>query len=250
MTFNKSISTCLNKNLNFKGRASRSEFWHYFLFFILINIILSSLVFMYPSSTLHDEMGTLTFLGYILLLIIFFPPYISVVVRRLHDTGRSGTWLLIGLIPLVGFLIIVPLCKDSDEGDNIYGPNPKNTNHKADNSKDSSAQKISPTSEWHNSNFESTSEPSEKKNINYPSASEWHKPNFESTSEPSEKKNRNYPSVEKEENSSKSTVENSLNFDYLEKLKLLGELRRDNVLTEEEFEKEKKKILDTKEGNI
>ena len=67
----------------------------------------------------------------------------------------------------------------------------------------------------------------------------------ESTLESSKENSINYPPVNNNENSSKTSVENGLNFDYLEKLKLLGELRRDNVLTEEEFEKEKKKILDS-----
>ena len=53
-------------------------------------------------------------------------PGLAVAVRRLHDTGRSGWWLLIGLVPLIGAIVlIVFMATDGEPGDNAYGPNPK-----------------------------------------------------------------------------------------------------------------------------
>jgi uncharacterized membrane protein YhaH (DUF805 family) len=53
-------------------------------------------------------------------------PALAVSVRRLHDTGRSGWWLLVGVVPLIGcFILLVFTLQDSDPGDNEYGPNPK-----------------------------------------------------------------------------------------------------------------------------
>ncbi|MNZ89121.1 Inner membrane protein YhaI [compost metagenome] len=53
-------------------------------------------------------------------------PSLALVVRRLHDTGRSGWWVLIGFIPLIGFIVLlVFMCTDSDPDTNQYGPNPK-----------------------------------------------------------------------------------------------------------------------------
>ena len=69
----------------------------------------------------------LSFLSWLYSLAVLVPS-IAVSVRRLHDTGRSGWWLLIGLIPLIGFIVlIVFLATDGEPGDNEYGPNPKSS---------------------------------------------------------------------------------------------------------------------------
>ncbi|ELR64794.1 Hypothetical protein C942_01882 [Photobacterium marinum] len=62
--------------------------------------------------------------------LIVLVPAIAVGVRRLHDTGRTGWWMLIGLIPLIGFLVLLYFfVLDSNPGSNEYGPNPKESNH-------------------------------------------------------------------------------------------------------------------------
>ena len=71
--------------------------------------------------SVDSPFGISTVYGLALLL-----PTLAVMVRRLHDTGRSGSWLLIGLIPLAGLVVLIVFwARDSQPGDNQYGPNPK-----------------------------------------------------------------------------------------------------------------------------
>ncbi|PGL72686.1 DUF805 domain-containing protein [Bacillus sp. AFS055030] len=100
----------------FSGRARRTEYWMFFLFNAIITIILAIL----QSIAGIDELLTGIY-GLLTLL-----PSLAVGARRLHDSGRSGWWLLIGIIPLIGTIILlVFFCLDSDEGDNRFGANPK-----------------------------------------------------------------------------------------------------------------------------
>ncbi len=91
MTFQESIKTCFNKYADFSGRATRSEFWWFVLFILLVSMALSIL----------SQVLTLLFSLAILL------PSISVSTRRLHDTRRSGWWQLIGLVPIVGMIVLI-----------------------------------------------------------------------------------------------------------------------------------------------
>ncbi|PFH87094.1 DUF805 domain-containing protein [Bacillus sp. AFS088145] len=100
----------------FSGRARRTEYWMFFLFNAIITIILSIL------QSIADIDNVLTGI-YGLLTIL---PSLAVGARRLHDSGKSGWWLLIGLIPFIGTIIlIIFFCLDSEEGDNRFGENPK-----------------------------------------------------------------------------------------------------------------------------
>lgn len=99
------------------GRAARKEYW----MFCLVNFIISFGITILGAIT-HLNLGLLSFL-YSLAIII---PSICVSIRRLHDTGRSGWWLLIGLIPLIGgIVLLIFMIIDSQPGANQYGPNPK-----------------------------------------------------------------------------------------------------------------------------
>ena len=91
MTFAESVRTCLSKYVDFNGVASRSEFWWFFLFQIVVVVVLSLV------SQLVADIAALA-----LLL-----PSLAVGARRLHDTGRSGWWLLIGLIPVIGTIVLI-----------------------------------------------------------------------------------------------------------------------------------------------
>ena len=116
MSFVESITTVLTKYCDFSGRARRSEFW----WFYLANIILSSVL-----SGLGRGSSIVMVISVIVSLALLLPE-LGVGVRRLHDIGKSGWNLLFGLIPIVGFiLLIIWFCKDSEPGDNQYGPNPK-----------------------------------------------------------------------------------------------------------------------------
>ncbi|MCK4706107.1 MAG: DUF805 domain-containing protein [Gammaproteobacteria bacterium] len=112
----------LKKYAVFSGRARRKEYW----FFVLFNIIFSIAFTVIDgvTGTLDPTMGMgLLSLLYSLAVLI---PSISVTVRRLHDIGRSGWWLLIILIPLLGAVILlVFMFLDSKPEENQYGANPK-----------------------------------------------------------------------------------------------------------------------------
>ena len=112
----------VKKYATFSGRAQRAEYWYFALFYILIFIGLSMIDLITGSFSAKAGMGLLGGLLTLALLI----PSIAVGVRRLHDTGRSGWWLLIALIPLVGAIVLLVFTvQDSEAGANSYGPNPK-----------------------------------------------------------------------------------------------------------------------------
>lgn len=109
---------------NFKGRARRSEYWYYTLATLIISVILAIFdSFISPSSSMLVETGILR--GLYSLLV--FLPGLAVLVRRLHDVGKSGWFILVALIPLAGAIwLLVVLCTEGDKGTNAYGPDPKN----------------------------------------------------------------------------------------------------------------------------
>ena len=118
----------LKKYAVFNGRARRKEYWWFALINVVIVLVLSALSRLgagtdsnsvSPVSTAFSCISGLYGLAVLL-------PSLGVIVRRLHDIGKSGWWILIGLIPLVGEIwLLVLLATDSQAGDNQYGPNPK-----------------------------------------------------------------------------------------------------------------------------
>lgn len=112
----------LKKYAVFKGRARRKEYWFFVLFNVIISFVLTFIDGMLGTLSVQSGIGVL---GFIYLLAVLLPG-IGVSIRRLHDTDRSGWWLLIGLIPFVGAIVIfVFMVLDSTPGENQYGPNPK-----------------------------------------------------------------------------------------------------------------------------
>jgi uncharacterized membrane protein YhaH (DUF805 family) len=112
----------LKKYAIFGGRARRKEYWYFFLFSLLISIVLSIIDSATGSFDPETGLGLLSGIYSLAVLI----PTLAVSVRRLHDTNRSGWWLLIGLIPLIGFIVlIVFFVFDSSPTENRYGSNPK-----------------------------------------------------------------------------------------------------------------------------
>ena len=112
----------LKKYATFSGRAQRAEYWYFLLFSTLIVIALSVIEGMTGSYNEDTGWGLLSGLYSLAVLL----PSIAVGARRLHDTSRTGWWLLIGLIPVIGTIVlIVFFVLDSTPGDNAYGPNPK-----------------------------------------------------------------------------------------------------------------------------
>lgn len=106
------VRVCFQKYAGFTGRAARPEYW-YFILMMVIGSLIAGLV----DSILGSEFISLLFSLGILV------PQIAVGVRRLHDTDRTGWWLLIGLIPLIGAIVlIVMFCQRGTPGANRFGP--------------------------------------------------------------------------------------------------------------------------------
>lgn len=110
------------KFAEFSGRARRKEYWLFVLFNIVVTIVLTLIDRALGLLNQDSGLGVLSGIYSLAALI----PSLAVTVRRLHDTGRSGWWILIGLVPCIGGLAILILAVlDSEAGDNAYGPNPK-----------------------------------------------------------------------------------------------------------------------------
>lgn len=119
---------------NFKGRSRRSEFFYatlldiiiivaYMMIFIFLGYFGYEYDFLTASET--ERLGIMYKFVYLIYCIITFIPRLSLTVRRLHDTGRSGWWLLVGLIPYGVFVVLLFLVTESDPCINKYGTNPK-----------------------------------------------------------------------------------------------------------------------------
>lgn len=105
----------LKKYAVFSGRARRQEYWMFFLVNFIVSVVLAIIGWTIDMAFLQSL--------YTLAVLL---PGLGVTVRRLHDTGRSGWWILIGLVPLVGTIVLlVFMASDSQPGNNQYGPNPK-----------------------------------------------------------------------------------------------------------------------------
>lgn len=112
----------LNKYAVFSGRARRKEYWFFVLFNILISLALAVVDFVTGST---DPASGVGLFGGIYAIGILLPS-LTVTVRRLHDTNRSGWWVLLPLIPVLGSLILFYfLVLDSNPGRNEYGESPK-----------------------------------------------------------------------------------------------------------------------------
>ena len=113
MTFGEAVSSGFEHYTKFDGRASRPAFWWWVLFVFLVGIAADLIGLAIGSVSVTSGI-----VGLALLL-----PNLSVGIRRLHDTNRTGWWILIGLIPLIGFIVLLIFyLQQSDPGENDYGP--------------------------------------------------------------------------------------------------------------------------------
>lgn len=112
----------LKKYAVFTGRSQRAEYWYFALFYFLIIVALSIVDTAAGTMNVTYEIGLFSSIFGLAMII----PSLAVGVRRLHDIGKSGWWILIGLIPLIGAIVLIVFaCMDSQPGANAYGPNPK-----------------------------------------------------------------------------------------------------------------------------
>ncbi|MDE6227694.1 MAG: DUF805 domain-containing protein [Muribaculaceae bacterium] len=123
VTFSEAIQRAFNNYSNFTGRASRSEYWWFYLFGVLVSWGCSLIgVITFGSGSAFNGLFSCLW-GLAILL-----PSLGLGVRRLHDTGRSGWNLCWAFLPIIGTIIlIVYLCQDSQMFDNQYGPVPNMT---------------------------------------------------------------------------------------------------------------------------
>ena len=113
-------SICLSKFADFSGRARRREYWT----FALVNCLIAMLLLILGLAFGEDSPASniMVTIFYLIMLV----PNLSVSVRRLHDIGKSGWYMFLSLIPLIGGLILlVWALMDSEPGENQYGKNPK-----------------------------------------------------------------------------------------------------------------------------
>ena len=118
MTFKRAFERCVReKYVTFSGRASRSEYWKFTLIYVIV---------LFPNTVDDGGMGG----GMIttIVTILLFLPAFTAQIRRLHDIGKSGWWILWELLPLIGTLVLLYfLVKPSEKGTNKYGPQPSET---------------------------------------------------------------------------------------------------------------------------
>jgi len=106
----------LKKYAVFSGRARRAEYWMFFLFNFIVAFVLGFIEGIFGGPGILASLYSLA----------VFLPGLAVTARRLHDTNRSGWWLLISFIPLVGIIVLfVFMVLESQAGENKYGSNPK-----------------------------------------------------------------------------------------------------------------------------
>lgn len=139
MSFTQAVKSVLTQYAGFSGRARRSEYWWFSLFHVIVALVVMTcaisiaLITSFPATDPPTEaeaaaMGIAMLIAILLtdlVLLTLFLPGLAVTIRRLHDTGRSGWYYLITLIPFGSIVLLVFMCDDSNRGPNPYGPSPK-----------------------------------------------------------------------------------------------------------------------------
>lgn len=122
LTLGEAVSSVFSKYATFTGRARRSEYWWFYLFYVVVLI----------AAVVLDNLLNITFdysfYGpiYCIAGLVFVLPFLAVSIRRLHDIGKSGWNILWGIIPIIGFIVLlVWAVTDSQTGSNKYGESPK-----------------------------------------------------------------------------------------------------------------------------
>lgn len=116
---------CLENYANFKGRATRKEYWMYYLFYTILYLVVWSI----DAAGMVMENKAMSLVGSALIFLFtlgLLVPTWAVCIRRLHDVGKSGWYILVNLIPIIGCIwFFILMCTDSQSGTNKYGDNPK-----------------------------------------------------------------------------------------------------------------------------
>lgn len=135
MSFTESVRTCLHKYADFNGRASRSEFWWFYLFTILVSLVMTIPIFIFTFLLVaagDNGAGVglftvLTVLWSIVVVVVSIGlviPLLAAGARRLHDYGQTAWWLLLYFVPCGNIVLIIFWALDGTPADNPYGPRP------------------------------------------------------------------------------------------------------------------------------
>ena len=121
-TFGQAVKSCFNQYCGFKGRASRAEFWWFALFTTIVGFVLGFVDVLLFTSTENAFFALLGFSG--LFRLGVFLPALAVTARRLHDTDKSGWWMLLYLTIIGGIVVFIFSLLRGNEGSNKYGEDP------------------------------------------------------------------------------------------------------------------------------
>ena len=134
MSFTDAVRTCINKFATFDGRATRSEFWWFYLFALLVGFVgyvpILILTIIGASSNDGAVSGILTLFSvifwivWLIVIVALYIPLLAVGCRRLHDRGQSGWLQLLLLVPCGSIVLLVFWVMEGTPGDNAYGPRP------------------------------------------------------------------------------------------------------------------------------
>jgi uncharacterized membrane protein YhaH (DUF805 family) len=114
MGFGEAISAGFSNYVNFNDRASRSEYWYWILFTFIAEVVVAAI---------DRALGIHLIAGLLVLAIVI--PTFAVTIRRLHDLDRSGWWIFLSFIPLIGgIILLIWFCTRGTEGPNRFGPDP------------------------------------------------------------------------------------------------------------------------------
>ncbi|QSX36378.1 DUF805 domain-containing protein [Shewanella sedimentimangrovi] len=102
------------KYADFTGRARRTEYWMFVLFYLIFYVLLAGLDYLLGASWIVN-----------LFALALLLPSLAVGARRLHDTGRSGWWQLLNFIPVIGWIVLLIFMVQDSAETNVYGANPK-----------------------------------------------------------------------------------------------------------------------------
>ncbi len=131
MDFGSAIKSGFKNTFNYNGRASRSEFWWFYLFTILLVIAvfvlggaIAGTMGGSDRSDTSNIIGAVIGILFLLYFLAIFFPTLSLIIRRLHDSDKSGFFLLLAFIPFGGIVLLVFYCLPGTVGPNKYGPDP------------------------------------------------------------------------------------------------------------------------------
>jgi uncharacterized membrane protein YhaH (DUF805 family) len=113
MTFSDAVRDAFSKYVTFSGRSSRAAYWWWYLFTVIV-VIAAAVVDLIIGSQIVT----------VLVSLALFLPNLAVLVRRLHDGGHTGWWVLIGLLPLIGFIVLLIFALQRSDGPNQWGSGP------------------------------------------------------------------------------------------------------------------------------